>query len=473
MTGKAWRWPVWGLSWRAALGGLVMAQVVWMSVAFFLYLFDDWGDKALHQDGRHALVFGVLNKTAEHPSAMNGLLEDLDRYFRSKDQFDQEESDIVTSMVVWRGGSLVYSPAHLSPPPAPTRLEQMVELGADSGTSGQLCRADPESSHVVCFVSQGPHYFVRAVGGTMKDYLQVLVMMAFMSGPLMLPILWWAMRPVKRLSQQMAARQPGQLDPLDAQRHPKELRPLVAALNHWMAELQSSRLRERLFLANAAHELRTPLTAIQVNAEQLQKQTGSEYAGALAPLLSGCRRMSRVVEQLMRLVRHESEVMVEAEPQALDLARILESRMAELSGVADRKLVTLELQATPGVVVWAPPESLESLVDNIVGNAIKYVDTGGEVWVRLTQRNQMALLEVDDNGPGIAEADRERAFQRFMRLDNPRAESGAGLGLAIVQSVTQALGGRVELRHSERLGGLLVHIELPLKPPSPDGLRRP
>lgn len=473
MTHKAWRWPVPGLFWRATLGGLLMAQVFWLTVGLLFYLFDDWGEKALHHDGRHQLVLGVLQRTASDPAQMTTLLGDLDRYFRAKDQFDQGEPKLVTSLVVWRAGALVFSPAHLTPPPLPTHLGDMVDLGVAAGRAGQLCEAGPQGRDVVCFVSQGPHYFIRALSGTLKDYLQVLFMMALLSGPFMLPIYWWAMRPVKRLSQHIAARQPGQLDPMDALRYPQELRPMVTALNQWMAELQASRLRERLFLANAAHELRTPLTAIQVNAEQLQRQAGPECASTLAPLLSGCRRMARVVEQLMRLVRHESEVMVEAEPQALDLALVLESRMAEMSGVADRKSVTLELQATPGVVVWAPPESLESLVDNIVGNAIKYVDTGGEVLVRLTQQEQRALLEVHDNGPGIAEADRERAFQRFMRLDNPRAESGAGLGLAIVQSVTQALGGRVALHRSERLGGLHVHIELPLKPPSPDGLRRP
>lgn len=469
MKRLSWRWPVLGISWRAASGGLVMAQVLWVVMASLMYLFDDWTDKDLHTDGRHELVFEILSRTEHDPAQQAKLLAALNKHFFARDQHVQDEPDLVTSLVIWRDGQLVYSPPHLPHPAAPTPLGEMTDLGF--GVAGQLCKADASNPQIVCFTTQGPHHFIRAIGGTMKDYIQVLFFMALLSGPFMLPIYWWAMRPVRRLSQQIAARQPGQLDPIDVLRHPKELRPMVAALNHWMAELQSTRLRERLFLANAAHELRTPLTAIQVNAEQLQRQTGPEVAGALAPLLSGCRRMSRVVEQLMRLVRHESEVMVEAEPQALDLARVLESRMAELNGVADRKSVTLELQATPGVVVWAPPESLESLVDNIVGNAIKYVDTGGEVWVRLTQRDQVALLEVDDNGPGIAEADRERAFQRFMRLDNPRAESGAGLGLAIVQSVTQALGGRVELHHSERLGGLLVHIELPLKPPSPDGLR--
>jgi two-component system sensor histidine kinase QseC len=448
-----------------------MAQVLWVVMGLLIYIFDDWSHKDLHTDGRHALVFEVLRDTERDPAQQAKLLAALSTHFFVRDQHAQDEPDLVTSLVIWRAGKLVYSPPHLPHPAAPTPLGAMTDLG--HGAAGQLCKAEASSPLIVCFITQGPHHFMRAIRGTLSDYMQIMFIMTLLSGPFMLPIYWWAMRPVRRLSQQVAARQPGQLDPVEALRYPKELRPMVAALNQWMAELQSTRLRERLFLANAAHELRTPLTAIQVNAEQLQRQTGPDYAGALAPLLSGCRRMSRVVEQLMRLVRHESEVMVEAEPQALDLARVLESRMAELSGVADRKSVTLELQATPGLVVWAPPESLESLVDNIVGNAIKYVDTGGDVWVRLTQHEQMALLEVDDSGPGIAEADRERAFQRFMRLDNPRAEAGAGLGLAIVQSVTLALGGRVELRRSERLGGLLVHIELPLMPLSPDGLRRP
>lgn len=466
----AWRWPALGLAWRAALGGLLMAQVMWVVMAFLTYEFGNWSDKGLHNDGRHDLVFEVLRQTERNPVQQAKILAALNAHIFARDQHTEEEPDLITSLVIWRDGQLVYSPPHLPHPATPTPLGKMTDLG--HGAAGQLCKADASSPYIVCFHTQGPHFFIRALGGSLAEYVQLLFLMALLSGPFMLPTYWWAMSPVRRLSQHIAARQPGQLDSVDALRYPKELRPLVAAVNQWMAELQSTRLRERLFLANAAHELRTPLTAIQVNGEQLQRQLGPEADGALAPLLSGCRRMTRVVEQLMRLVRHESEVMVEAEPEALDLARVLESRMAELSSLADRKSVTLELQAAPGLVVWASPESLESLVDNIVGNAIKYVDCGGEVLVRLTRQDQTALLDVEDNGPGIAEADRERAFLRFTRLDNPRAESGAGLGLAIVRAVTQALGGHVALHRSEHLGGLRVHIELPLQSPLADSLRR-
>lgn len=438
-------------------------------MGLLIYYFDDWSDKALHADGRHELVFEVLRRTSHDPAQTAQLLGALDKHVRARDQFTQEQPDLVTSLVVWRSGVLVYSPPHMVRPPAPTPLGEMTDLGATAGTAGQLCKADPSSRHVVCFTTQGPHYLIRALGGTLKDYLQVLLMMALMSGPFMLPIFWWAMRPVKRLSQQVAARTPGQLDPIDLHRYPAELRPMVAALNRWMSEIQATRLRERLFLANAAHELRTPLTAIQVNAEQLQRQALPAQLGVLAPLLSGCRRMSRVVEQLMRLVRHESEVMAQPQPEALDLARVLEQRLAELYVIAERKSVSLELQATAGVVVWAPPESMESLVDNIVGNAIKYAHPGGEVLVRVSQRDRIAILDVEDNGPGVAEADRARAFQRFTRLDNAERESGAGLGLAIAQSVAQAQGGMIELRRSERMGGLHVHIELAMDLHRPAG----
>lgn len=461
------RWPVLGLSWRAALGGLFMAQIVWLTAGMLLYFFDDWTDKAYLSDGRHDLVFSVLRNPPQDAAQVATVLGGLDDYFRVRGQFAQEEPDLVTSLVVWRAGSLVYSSPLLPHPPTPTAFGEMRDLDASHGTAGQLCKADPQSSYVVCFVVKGPHYFVRALGGTLKDYLQFLIMLAMMSGPFMMPILWWAMCPVKRLSRQVAARTAEQLDPIDLHQYPAELRPMVTALNRWMSEMRNTRLRERLFLANAAHELRTPLTAIQVNAQQLQQQQGPEQQRLLAPLLSGCRRMTRVVEQLMRLVRHESEVMAQPQPEALDLAGVLEQRLAELYMLAERKSVTLELQATDGVVVWAAPESMESLVDNIVGNAIKYAHEGGQVLVSASQRDRIALLDVEDNGPGIAEADRDRAFERFTRLCNAENESGAGLGLAIAQSVAQAQGGRIELRRSERLGGLHVHIELPID------LRRP
>jgi two-component system sensor histidine kinase QseC len=437
-----------------------MAQVLWLTVGLLLYHFEDWTDKALFYDGRHDLVFSVLRSTAHDPAQTATLLRSLDDHFRVRDPLIEEEPDLVTSLLVWRAGSLVYSPSHMAHPLAPSSLGEVKAMQTARGAGGQLCKADPQSGYVVCFTVEGPHHFVRAMGGTLHDYLQVLFMMALMSGPFMMPIFWWALRPVKRLSRQVVARTSEQLDPIDLHQYPAELRPMVTALNRWMSELKTARLRERLFLANAAHELRTPLTAIQVNAEQLQRQQSPEQQRQLAPLLSGCRRMTRVVEQLMRLVRHESEVTAQSPPQAVDLARVLEQRLAELYVLAERKSVSLELQSTDGVVVWAPPESMESLVDNIVGNAIKYAPMGGAVLVRVSQRDRVALLDVEDNGGGIAEADRDRAFQPFTRLGNVERESGAGLGLAIAKSVALAQGGLIELHRSQRMGGLHVHIEL-------------
>jgi two-component system sensor histidine kinase QseC len=249
---------------------------------------------------------------------------------------------------------------------------------------------------------------------------------------------------------------------------PVELRALAGAVSKWSIEHQRSTAREREFVANAAHELRTPLAAIQVNAEGLQQLKLPDRAQSqLQGLMSGVRRMSRVVEQLMTMLRNDRHTRLgEAKgPRRLDV--LLQMRLAELSILSDRKAVTLHLARNEACTVNGVREVLESIIDNLVSNAIKYSASGQEVTVSLHRDAGRALLVVRDHGPGIPDALKAQVFERFQR-GQEHGQIGVGLGLSIVRDGVTDMNGTVALSDPEDGQGLRVTVTLPLTVRSSD-----
>jgi len=225
----------------------------------------------------------------------------------------------------------------------------------------------------------------------------------------------------------------------------------------------------RDFVANVSHELKTPLAAIRGYAETLRDGALGEPATAsrfTERILRQCRRLQALLDDLLTLSRLES---LERTPphEPVDLDAIVRRAVDLMSSAAEEKQVRLAL-AEPGPPVPFPPlpgdaEGLERLVVNLLDNAIKYNQPGGEVVVRLAQQDGEALLEVSDTGIGIPPEALPRIFERFYRVDKGRSreEGGTGLGLAIVKHVAQAHGGQIEVE--SRLGqGSTFRVHLPI-----------
>jgi two-component system OmpR family sensor kinase/two-component system sensor histidine kinase QseC len=233
-------------------------------------------------------------------------------------------------------------------------------------------------------------------------------------------------------------------------------------LNALLARLRDSFDTQRAFVADAAHELRSPLTALKLQLRLLQN-AGDEAArsAALAAVAAGIDRATRLIEQLLTLARSEPG----AAPAALEPVAIARQAVAETLPFAPTRSVEFELLATGPAFVSGDALALGLLVRNLADNAARYSPPGCRVEVSVSGTATEVLLQVDDSGPGIAENERDRVFDRFYRRADNR-ESGSGLGLAIVRSVVLAHGASIALE-SAPLGGLRVSVRFRprLEPP--------
>lgn len=282
--------------------------------------------------------------------------------------------------------------------------------------------------------------------------------------PLMALVVWlvvdWVLRDVVALAEELERRTPGALVPLPVERAPSELRGVVSALNGLMARLDTTLQRERRFTADVAHELRTPIAALKVHADNLRGAVDdAERAESQSHLDLSVGRLDRLVAQLLSLNRVDDGAGLRVRVP-VDLDSIVRQEAAAQQAVAKARGIAVDVSTGPARLAGDPP-ALESLVRNLVDNAVRYAPEGGHVRIRLTADGDVARLVVEDDGPGIAEEARQRVFDRFHRELGTGVE-GTGLGLAIVRSVAGQHGGAVALGASDDLGGLRVVAEFPM-----------
>jgi two-component system sensor histidine kinase QseC len=230
-----------------------------------------------------------------------------------------------------------------------------------------------------------------------------------------------------------------------------------------MSRLQQRLDREHEFLADAAHELKTPLAVIQLSAEALEQPDGEGRQEAQERLRLGVQRATHTVHQLLALARSGADSL-DVSKSHHDLVDLVRERVALASGLAVQRRIELELDAPEQLPLWLNRESICSLVDNLVDNAIKYSPEGGQVLVQLQTEGEMVLLRVSDQGPGIPAALRERVFERFVRLPSAQGQPchGSGLGLTIVERAAAQHDATVELLDGPGGRGLTVQVSLPL-----------
>jgi len=272
-----------------------------------------------------------------------------------------------------------------------------------------------------------------------------------------------SLRPLERLRSDLRRRDVGSLSPLDERDLPQEVAPLIQTLNDLLKRLDAALTLQGRFVADAAHELRTPLTAVRLQAQLArQAENDLEREENHARLLAAIDRAGHLVEQLLQLARLEpSAWRGDARPVAMhELAREV---VAGLSGQADAKGIDLGLGVCEPVAIDGHAPGLQAMLTNLVDNALRYTQAGGQVDVELRVDGARAVLTVADNGPGIAAAERERVFDRFYRVAGTDIP-GSGLGLAIVRQVVDLHRGHIELDDAPG-GGLLVRVTLPRRRP--------
>jgi signal transduction histidine kinase len=280
--------------------------------------------------------------------------------------------------------------------------------------------------------------------------------------PLLFIPAWWsvrvALRPWLRVSDEISGRGPADLSPLKFAPPHRELSTLTSAVNQLFRRLQLARDRERSFIADAAHELRTPIAAMQVNAEAvLGRQLGPldlQDRELLEGMVRSSGRAGHLVSQLLALTRSDAALDLSM-PAEIDLDAVVQDALAQWATLAKGKDIELSLVSDPRVDVRGDKESLRLLVDNLVGNAVKYSPPGASVQVCLRRHTDTVQLEVIDQGPGIAAEWRTRVFDRFYRVPGT-TQAGSGLGLAIAKAVADQHGAILELTDGPEAKGLKV-----------------
>ena len=292
--------------------------------------------------------------------------------------------------------------------------------------------------------------------------LRATLPMALMAPLLMLAVGWIITRslaPVQRMRREVAGRADDDLSPLPEQDLPDEVRPLVREINLLFQRVGSAFDAQKNFVADAAHELRSPLTALKLQAESLRRagdEAGRE--AATLRLQQGIDRAIRLVGQLLVLARQETPDTPADDPNGpVDLEALVADAIAAALPQAQQRRIDLGVAASTPTQVQGQSAALHILLGNLLDNALKYTPEGGQVDVTLGIADGAPQFVVEDSGPGIPEADRERAFDRFYRAAGAGAE-GSGLGLAIVRTIAQRHGATVQLDASDRLGGLRVRV---------------
>lgn len=243
-----------------------------------------------------------------------------------------------------------------------------------------------------------------------------------------------------------------------------ELGQLTAVLNDAFARLEDAFHQLKRFTQDAAHELRTPLSVIRsVGEVGLQEQRDSEaYREVIGSMLEEVDRLGHLVDGLLTLARAESG-RLPLNPQPQDLRVFCQDVVECLRVLAEDKHQALTLDAREALFANVDRNTLRLVLMNLVANAVRFTQAGGEIRVKLHRQKADAVIEVRDNGPGIAKEHHARLFERFYRADASRSHQtgGTGLGLAIARWAVEANGGRIEL-DSESGRGSEFRVVLPV-----------
>lgn len=282
--------------------------------------------------------------------------------------------------------------------------------------------------------------------------------------PFVLIPLWFSMRhslrPLRQLADTIAKRPEGDLSPIGFHAKYTELKPLEKALDDLLTQLRERLARERAFVQDAAHELRTPLAVMAAQAHAMARtEDAAARAQSQQYLEQAIERASHVSSQLLSLAAMDEAA--QQPQQTLDLAHWVRQQLVARANTAIRKDIELSLDAPDVLTRTVDVVALESVLTNLLDNAIRYGRANGSVHVTVrAAQSQGFELVISDDGPGIPEAERERVFERFYRVPGQN-ESGSGLGLAIVLQAARRMRGRITLSAGLDGQGLSAKLAVP------------
>jgi two-component system, OmpR family, sensor histidine kinase TctE len=371
------------------------------------------------------------------------------------DQFDR-----IYYSVRGTDGALLVGDAQLAPPPVD--LLEPGEAHYDTLVNGEHVRVA-----ALLMTLQGTDAIVQVGETTIKRARlagQILTAVIFIEVLLVSALIILVtigigkgLAPLQRLRAEIESRSHRDLRPVREDIAPTEAESVVRALNKLLTQLSDVLRAQEQFVANAAHQLRTPLAGLRMQIEYaLSRDDPEEWRRALHKIAPVTDRAVHLVHQLLTLAKTEGGAAATSTLRAIDLRPVIEEVAATWMPKAIAKDIDfgLELQPAP---VCAEPFLISELLSNLLDNAFTYAPRGAHVTVRARSDGEHTLLEVEDTGPGIPPAEREKVLGRFYRLEGAPGE-GCGLGLAIVAEIAALHGATVEIRTPPSGTGALVVV---------------
>jgi signal transduction histidine kinase len=410
--------------------------------------------------GRKAFVESVSQSLSRYETdeQIRAAAEGLQRMIEA--QSAQAKQPSMPNILVWtHDGNRIYASIELPPKRPP---------GLASAASGFVWG---EKNYVVTSVTSS-RYTVDVIDSTpisslykqiLADLLGDLLLKMAIAFPLVLLPIWFAihtgLRPLGTLSDALRLRPIDDLTPLSSDMRYEELQPVVHAINDLLKRLRHKIRQEQSFVHDAAHELQTPLAVIANQTHVLASaSTTDERAEAHRNAQHAIERAGHLVRQMVVLSRLDSDL--QDVLTTFDVAAKVRELLSPLVADALIRSIELILESPDSVLLHGDPAALHSIVGNLVDNALRYIGTGGQIQIEIEPRNDVVVLRVIDDGPGIRSEDRERVFDRYYRVAGTGV-SGSGLGLAIVKQAVSKMQGTITLGEGINGKGCSFEVTLP------------
>jgi two-component system, OmpR family, sensor histidine kinase TctE len=253
--------------------------------------------------------------------------------------------------------------------------------------------------------------------------------------------------------------------PLDLHLVPKEALAPAQAINELLDRVSFATQILRQFTADASHQMRTPLAALRTHLDLLKRRLAgsSEMTQMVMEVDAQVVRLDRMISQLLTLARADEDALVRSPAERLSLVTKAKQVLALRAQSAAARNIELQLEVEQDeMYVEANELLIDEIFGNVIDNAIRYGPAGGVVIARLSRDGASAVVDIEDDGPGIPPTERQKVFERFYRIARADGPDGSGLGLSIVRVLLDRMSGSVELGEGKRLGGLRVTMRFRL-----------
>lgn len=433
----------WSLRTRLITLLLLATTGLWALAAYSVYQEAELESQQLFDESLQETAYLLLT-VVEHEMAEHG----VDYAAQLIDSADMPETHYLRFQIWDRNNQLVYRSQD-----AP--LQPMVKT-ASTGYAWAGSGSEALRTYVAWNAQRQLQIQIGEPVSHRREVTQRTLWRLALIGAVFLPLtaffIWWiisrSFAPIQWTSEAVAVRTGQQLDDVDMGNVPREIAPLIRAINRLLGRIRETLQHERRFTADAAHELRTPLAAIRAHAQVLQgARTADEASEAAQDIIAGVDRSRRLVDQLLALARLESVRAVSAAPTTMDLADVVRQQVADHQPFAESQGIKLSADVQPAVM-QGQPDHLQVLLRNLIDNALRYTPEGGEVQVSCGTTDSEVYLAVRDSGIGIPESERQRIFERFYRINRlgDRDTYGSGLGLSIVQRLVEQHAAQIGIQ---------------------------